>query len=99
MKAVAERRASRLVDEPQNFQAGNLAGILRGLTLRIVKIRRYCDDRAVDGFTEESFRPVFQFAQNECRYFRRSEDFVAQHHRSEERRVGKECRSRWSPYH
>src|SRR2546430_4294263 len=21
------------------------------------------------------------------------------HHRSEERRVGKECRSRWSPYH
>ena len=23
----------------------------------------------------------------------------AQHTRSEERRVGKECRSRWSPYH
>ena len=22
-----------------------------------------------------------------------------EHHRSEERRVGKECRSRWSPYH
>ena len=22
-----------------------------------------------------------------------------QKHRSEERRVGKECRSRWSPYH
>ena len=25
--------------------------------------------------------------------------FVAQAARSEERRVGKECRSRWSPYH
>ena len=25
--------------------------------------------------------------------------FRAQHRRSEERRVGKECRSRWSPYH
>src|SRR3712207_9378645 len=25
--------------------------------------------------------------------------FVAEHRRSEERRVGKECRSRWSPYH
>ena len=25
--------------------------------------------------------------------------FVAEHGRSEERRVGKECRSRWSPYH
>ena len=24
---------------------------------------------------------------------------MAQHQRSEERRVGKECRSRWSPYH
>ena len=24
---------------------------------------------------------------------------VAAHRRSEERRVGKECRSRWSPYH
>src|SRR2546429_347974 len=24
---------------------------------------------------------------------------VADHNRSEERRVGKECRSRWSPYH
>ena len=26
-------------------------------------------------------------------------DFTAVDHRSEERRVGKECRSRWSPYH
>ena len=27
------------------------------------------------------------------------ENVVAYHRRSEERRVGKECRSRWSPYH
>src|SRR3989449_9420876 len=27
------------------------------------------------------------------------EAFVLKHVRSEERRVGKECRSRWSPYH
>ena len=25
--------------------------------------------------------------------------YQAYHYRSEERRVGKECRSRWSPYH
>ena len=25
--------------------------------------------------------------------------YLAMHERSEERRVGKECRSRWSPYH
>ena len=24
---------------------------------------------------------------------------ISMHNRSEERRVGKECRSRWSPYH
>ena len=27
------------------------------------------------------------------------ENFDVVHRRSEERRVGKECRSRWSPYH
>ena len=26
-------------------------------------------------------------------------DELIEYHRSEERRVGKECRSRWSPYH
>src|SRR2546430_17604717 len=29
----------------------------------------------------------------------RSDRNVLRHFRSEERRVGKECRSRWSPYH
>ena len=28
-----------------------------------------------------------------------SRDILANFYRSEERRVGKECRSRWSPYH
>ena len=28
-----------------------------------------------------------------------ADDVMARHKRSEERRVGKECRSRWSPYH
>ena len=31
--------------------------------------------------------------------FQRCENLVALLRRSEERRVGKECRSRWSPYH
>ena len=31
--------------------------------------------------------------------FTEMEEFVVQELRSEERRVGKECRSRWSPYH
>ena len=28
-----------------------------------------------------------------------SEEIIVENFRSEERRVGKECRSRWSPYH
>ena len=32
-------------------------------------------------------------------YCFRHEDDDAEMERSEERRVGKECRSRWSPYH
>ena len=31
--------------------------------------------------------------------FKKNGKFSSQHVRSEERRVGKECRSRWSPYH
>ena len=31
--------------------------------------------------------------------FNKNEGVVVDTHRSEERRVGKECRSRWSPYH
>ena len=40
--------------------------------------------------------------QSETRWFSRLEKkgrLPSPHHRSEERRVGKECRSRWSPYH
>src|SRR3712207_8687845 len=31
--------------------------------------------------------------------FTAADPFLVAHGRSEERRVGKECRSRWSPYH
>ena len=38
-----------------------------------------------------------------CVYFAKDENnlkkFLSVYDRSEERRVGKECRSRWSPYH
>src|SRR3989454_6693027 len=46
------------------------------------------------GKVRENFRAVFQtlFGGGEC-------DVRLANERSEERRVGKECRSRWSPYH
>ena len=40
---------------------------------------------SLDEMEEESYSPI--------------DDFYDEEERSEERRVGKECRSRWSPYH
>ena len=39
--------------------------------------------------------PGLTFVVKACDYYGVSADYL----RSEERRVGKECRSRWSPYH
>ena len=44
---------------------------------------------ALDTRTEKSLRDLEQ----------RKQELILQGERSEERRVGKECRSRWSPYH
>src|SRR5260370_6315622 len=45
--------------------------------------------RSVDDLSLASLRPAIQ----------RDHDAERRVQRSEERRVGKECRSRWSPYH
>ena len=57
------------------------------------------DIKACDGklrvFRVPAYSPHADYAEHAHDYkFRRSV-----RHRSEERRVGKECRSRWSPYH
>ena len=54
-----------------------------------IRLETKDDYRAVENLTCESFWNVYRPG---C-----MEHYVL--HRSEERRVGKECRSRWSPYH
>src|SRR2546426_4732815 len=51
-------------------------------------------DGRVDGY-------ISAYLPDECLllFFRKGEAVNAASLRSEERRVGKECRSRWSPYH
>ena len=54
-------------------------------------------------FEEESYGDSYQtedeIADRALKYFVENFQLKADLDRSEERRVGKECRSRWSPYH
>ena len=59
MQSVSERGSRGLVDQAQNFQSRYFSGILGGLTLRIVEIRRNGDDCAVHGFAKTRFSPIF----------------------------------------
>ena len=48
VQSISERRCRRLVDQAQNFEACNFARIFCGLALRVIKICRHSDHRAVD---------------------------------------------------
>ena len=52
VEAVGQRRRGRLVDDAQDVQAGDLAGVLGGLPLRVVEVRRHRDDRVGDLLAE-----------------------------------------------
>ena len=65
----------------------------------------YFEDDASDELTKD---PVFKAVLEKSalasqptvsRFFNRMDEDTLKQFRSEERRVGKECRSRWSPYH
>ena len=61
---------------------------------------RYLEDRLA--LAEDSLalaERVLELVEAKVRYGAVSPQDLAQQRRSEERRVGKECRSRWSPYH
>ena len=59
VQAVGQCRGGWLVHEAQDFEAGEFAGVLRGLALRVVEIRGHGDDGAVHRIAENSSRPSF----------------------------------------
>ena len=61
------------------------------------KTMEVLDDREPVG-TKESHMPVVEATEKGCKVSVGSK-LHGMDARSEERRVGKECRSRWSPYH
>jgi len=79
VKAVGERGGGGLVDEAENFEAGNFAGVLGGLALGVIEIGWDGDDGAVDRFAEVGFGPILQFAEDEGGNFGWRENLFAEH--------------------
>ncbi len=84
VEAVRKRCGSRLVDDPQHFEAGDAAGVARRGPLRVVEIRRHGDHSAIDlGIDvtvrrEECLGAVLQVPENERRDFRWGELAIAE---------------------
>ena len=53
----------------------------------------------ISSLAKMGYQTVEHFGGFSCDADRLAEALSANNMRSEERRVGKECRSRWSPYH
>ena len=64
VEAVGERRGGRLVDDAHHLEAGDLAGVLGRLPLRVVEVRGHGDDRLGDRLTEVLLRGLLQLLQD-----------------------------------
>jgi hypothetical protein len=76
VETVGERRGRRLVDDAEHVEAGDLAGILRRLTLRVVEVRGNGDDRLGHGVAEVVFRRLLHFLEDHRRDFGRRVAFA-----------------------
>src|SRR5256885_6432750 len=91
----SRRRHTRLQgDWSSDVCSSDLPGFRKGKVPRQVLLQRVGHDRLMTEAVESHIGGWFWNAAARSRVRP-----VAQPERSEERRVGKECRSRWSPYH
>ncbi len=70
VQTIGQRRRGRFVDDPQNFQAGDLAGVLGGLTLGVVEVGRNGDDRLGHFLAQIGLGGFFHLLQGEGRDLR-----------------------------
>ena len=61
VQAIGQRRRSRLVDDAQHVETGDLAGLLGRLTLGVVEVGGHGDDRLFDVLTEVGLGVFFSF--------------------------------------
>ena len=71
VEAVGERRRSRLVDDAQHLEAGDLAGVLGGLPLGVVEVSGNRDDGLRDRTAKMGLRRLLHFLQDEGGNLRR----------------------------
>ena len=73
VEPVGERRRGRFVDDAQHFEAGNAAGVFRGLTLRVVEVGGNGDDGLRDFLAETGFGVGLELGENHRGNFGRGE--------------------------
>jgi hypothetical protein len=71
VESVGERGGRGLVDDALDVEAGDLAGVLGGLALRVVEVRGDGDDRLVDLVAEVLFGITLELLQDHRRDLRR----------------------------
>ena len=67
VETVGQRGRGRLVDDAHHFQAGDLAGVLGGLALRVVEVRRNGDHGLGDLFAQIGLGRFLQLGQDHGR--------------------------------
>ncbi len=65
VQSISQRRRGRFIHQSQNFKTCETSRILGRLPLRVVKIRRHCDHRAIHAFVEEALGPALEFLEDE----------------------------------
>src|SRR3989454_12110785 len=104
-QAVSWKTARRMVAKVEHHLAElfpRVGFILTNLTLPRRAVVRFYNKRGTAGQWIKEGKLAVNWTRLSCHRFRGNEvglrlSVIA--YRSEERRVGKECRSRWSPYH
>ena len=80
VEPVGQRGRGRLVDDALDVEAGDLAGVLGGLALVVVEVRRDGDHRAVDGVAEVGLGVGLQLLEDHRADLRRRVLLVADLH-------------------
>lgn len=78
VEAVRQRGGGRLVDDTQDVQARDLAGLLRRLTLGVVEVRRDGDDRVGHLLAQVGLGVALQLLQDEGAHLLRVEALAVQ---------------------